>query len=84
MTADTRIVPVRDDERAIWSHAHIRRTEPLIARPIQDVVDLGLIASTVVGNCIAANDVRASVAMNQLIDESCGQFVAFVDHDAGR
>ena len=84
VTTNAWIVPVRDDQRSIRSHADIRRTEPLIASSIQDVIDLGLVASSIVGHRIAADYVWTGVAMDELIDESLGQIVAFVDQNAGR
>ena len=84
MTANAWIVPVGDDQRSVGSHADIRRTEPLIASPIQDVIDLRLVASSIVGHRIAADHIRTGVAVDELIDESLGQLVAFVDQNAGR
>ena len=69
VAADRRVVPVGDEERAVRSHRHVGRTEPLVALTLENIDDLGLVARPIVGDRIGPHHVGAGVGMDDLIPE---------------
>ena len=84
MSSNARVIPVRYDQTAIRSDADIRGSKPLIAGTVENVVDLRFVTGTVRGNCVAADNVRTGVTMNQLVLVLRWQGITFVDQNSSR
>ena len=84
MAANTGVIPVGNDKRAIGSHADIARAEPLVLHALHHVHDLCLVASPVGLRDVAAHDVRPSIAMDRLTFENLRQQVALIHLHSGR
>ena len=83
MAADTGIIPVGDDQRAIRGDGDIGRPEPFVAGAFKYFNGFGGIPGSGFFDRITAHDIRAGVAVDHLVMENGGQKVAFINHDAG-
>ena len=70
MTADTGVIPVGDDQRAIGGDGDVTGAEPAVVAAFQDVDDLGLVACAIGLGDVGADDVRVrAVAVEGLAVE---------------
>ena len=72
MSANARIVPIGNEQRAIGSHAGIGRAEPLVGDAFEHVHGRSLVASAIVLDRIGSRDTGASIAVNHLVLENFG------------
>ena len=82
VAADTGVIPIGDDERAVRRDAHVGGAEPLVARAGEHRGDARGVARAGGLRGIRAHHVRPGVAVDDLIAEGRGEQVAFIDRDA--
>ena len=85
MTADIRVIPVGDVNRAVGRDANIGGPEPFVRlRAGDDVHGARLETGAVTLHWISAHDTRPGVAMDDLVAKDVRQEFPFVNQNARR